>query len=266
MEGMNEGAKSQYIEYITSDEESDAASTGGDDGPRNKRVKTEADVAAADSVPKWSNPDPYTVLPPTDFSVAPKKDIVQTIRKAKVEAASQKASTNAIKENADFISFNDFEEDSEEEQEEEQTELHEETTYAAPQEVPQDIPQVPQQAPRAQPTSKDDQEEGEIEEDGEINEPPGVDLGFAITPQFRNNPPPSTFPPPAPPADVSMALQDYPPAGPSTNASKGTKRKHREEPNASSAGYIDSHWQQDGSDPTPWLREDATFTAYVGLQ
>jgi non-canonical poly(A) RNA polymerase PAPD5/7 len=269
MEGMNEGAKSQYIEYITSsDEDSDAASTGGDladDAPRHKRAKTEADTAAAESVPKWSNPDPYTVLPPTDFSVAPKKDIVQTIRKAKVEATSQKTSTNAIKENADFISFNDFEKESEEEPEDEHQEMQQDPS----QDTPLQVQQEPQQFHRAH---DDSHEEGEIDEDVETNKPVGVDLGFAITPKFGNqhSSSSSNFPPPAPPTDVDMALQDsdlaetYVP--PLSNA--GGKRKRRDEPRKSSAnaGYVVEEWQEDGSNPTPWHKDDGTFKAYVGLQ
>ena len=71
-----------------------------------KRVKTEAAVAdEAAAAPKWSNPDPYTALPPTESFSAPKRDIVQVIRKAKVSAPTVD-SGNAVKANDDFISFN----------------------------------------------------------------------------------------------------------------------------------------------------------------
>lgn len=74
-----------------------------DEGQSRKRVKI--DDAVEPARPQWSNPDPYSVLPPTDLGLQPKKDIVQTIRKAKVDASSQIDGTNSIKENADFISF-----------------------------------------------------------------------------------------------------------------------------------------------------------------
>ncbi|KAF7192290.1 Poly(A) RNA polymerase cid14 [Pseudocercospora fuligena] len=105
--GMNSDSQPKFAEVISSDEEdSDDASDAeaGEDGPSRKRAK--ADEQGSEPVrPKWSNPDPYSVAPPTDLGLQPKKDIVQSIRKAKVEAAQKASSTNAIKENADFISF-----------------------------------------------------------------------------------------------------------------------------------------------------------------
>lgn len=71
-----------------------------DDAPR-KRTKVETTDAPAP--PKWSNPDPYTALPPPESLGAPKKDIVQVIRKAKNEQA---AKVDKVADNADFISFN----------------------------------------------------------------------------------------------------------------------------------------------------------------
>jgi non-canonical poly(A) RNA polymerase PAPD5/7 len=49
---------------------------------------------------KWSNPDPYTVLPAGD--VAKKRDVVKLIRKAKVAVAPI---PNGLEANEDFISF-----------------------------------------------------------------------------------------------------------------------------------------------------------------
>ena len=74
-----------------------------DELPR-KRAKVSTDHDAA--VPKWSNPDPYTALPPPEALGGPKKDIVQVIRKAKVDAAPKADGQDAAKENADFISLN----------------------------------------------------------------------------------------------------------------------------------------------------------------
>lgn len=59
-------------------------------GPRAKRVRTLAEAAAGDSVPKWSNPDPYTELPPVeDGEKAKKKDVVHLIRKARVSSVAK---------------------------------------------------------------------------------------------------------------------------------------------------------------------------------
>lgn len=103
-EGMNDG-QSHFKEVADSSEGEDS----DDDGPR-KRTKVE--VSGAPAAPKWSNPDPYTVLPPPETLGAPKKDIVQTIRKAKNEQASK---VDKVADNSDFISFNfdDDEDDAE---------------------------------------------------------------------------------------------------------------------------------------------------------
>jgi non-canonical poly(A) RNA polymerase PAPD5/7 len=96
-EGMNEG-HSHFKD--AAEVESSEGNDSDDDGPR-KRTKVGASDASA--APKWSNPDPYTVLPPPETLGAPKKDIVQVIRKAKNEAAPK---TDKVADNADFISFN----------------------------------------------------------------------------------------------------------------------------------------------------------------
>jgi non-canonical poly(A) RNA polymerase PAPD5/7 len=62
-----------------------------------------------DSVPKWSNPDPYTVLPPPS-ETGKKKDFVQLIRKAKNQAVEKVQTSNAVTANDDFISFGDDDE------------------------------------------------------------------------------------------------------------------------------------------------------------
>ena len=57
------------------------------------------------SEPKWSNPDPYTVLPPVDDSQRKRKDVVKLIRKARKEAEVTAAERNQVAANDDFISF-----------------------------------------------------------------------------------------------------------------------------------------------------------------
>ncbi|KAH9988709.1 hypothetical protein F4779DRAFT_624022 [Xylariaceae sp. FL0662B] len=81
--------------------------------PARKRVRTATTTTtitttAEDDTPKWSNPDPYTALPPPDESTRKKKDMVQLIRKARVEAESKKPAEST--EAADFISC-DFSDD-----------------------------------------------------------------------------------------------------------------------------------------------------------
>lgn len=59
----------------------------------------------ASSAPKWSNPDPYTVLPPVDESQRKKRDVVKLIRKARVAAEKGDDMQNEVAANKDFISF-----------------------------------------------------------------------------------------------------------------------------------------------------------------
>lgn len=75
--------------------------------PRKKRALEPASApASAPPAPKWSNPDPYTVLPPPDDSQSKKVDVVKLIRKARVsENATQAGKADAVASNEDFISF-----------------------------------------------------------------------------------------------------------------------------------------------------------------
>ncbi|KAL9026878.1 MAG: hypothetical protein Q9196_004522 [Gyalolechia fulgens] len=82
----------------------------GDLEPPTKRRATaiaikDAKEAEAASVPKWSNPDPYTVLPPVDESQRKRKDVVKIIRKARIAAEKAPATANQVAANDDFISF-----------------------------------------------------------------------------------------------------------------------------------------------------------------
>ncbi|KAI1416656.1 hypothetical protein F5Y13DRAFT_120213 [Hypoxylon sp. FL1857] len=72
--------------------------------PASKRARTSNAPATKpeQDVPRWSNPDPYTALPPPDESSRKKKDMVQLIRKARVEAEEKKPAAQI--EGLDFIS------------------------------------------------------------------------------------------------------------------------------------------------------------------
>jgi non-canonical poly(A) RNA polymerase PAPD5/7 len=91
-------------ELSESMDESESDTDAEGDVPR-KRQKTEASQPIVTA--KWSNPDPYTVLPPTGEQVRAKKtDVVQLIRKAKSAAAEASlAAKNDIAGNIDFISL-----------------------------------------------------------------------------------------------------------------------------------------------------------------
>jgi non-canonical poly(A) RNA polymerase PAPD5/7 len=56
--------------------------------------------------PKWSNPDPYTALPPPDESQHKRVDVVKLIRKAKLQNSMTEAKEkDAVTDNDDFISL-----------------------------------------------------------------------------------------------------------------------------------------------------------------
>ncbi|KXG47628.1 PAP/25A-associated [Penicillium griseofulvum] len=75
--------------------------------PRKKRalgLDGPQDVVPA-SVPKWSNPDPYTALPPPAETTNKRVDVVKLIRKARLETAPKTDEMDAVKQNSDFISL-----------------------------------------------------------------------------------------------------------------------------------------------------------------
>ena len=78
-------------------------------GPPLKRARIIADTtkSTANNFPRWSNPNPYTALPPPDESRPKKKDVVQLIRKARVQRTLD--SRTSIREESDFIAFDDDE-------------------------------------------------------------------------------------------------------------------------------------------------------------
>jgi non-canonical poly(A) RNA polymerase PAPD5/7 len=86
------------------------------DRPRKKRA-VEPVVGPTVERPKWSNPDPYTALPPPDETQAKRPDFVKLIRKARVSAtvAEPLVGGDAVTTNDDFISFGADDDDFEDE-------------------------------------------------------------------------------------------------------------------------------------------------------
>ena len=79
-----------------------------DSEPPAKRQAISADRATnSDSIPKWSNPDPYSVLPPVDEIQRKRKDPVAYIRKAFKATEAKSVAQNQVAANDDFISFDD---------------------------------------------------------------------------------------------------------------------------------------------------------------
>lgn len=79
------------------------------DGPerpaKRRALEVKKPIEPAGTVSKWSNPDPYTVLPPIDDTQRKKRDVVRIIRKARVSTEKAAISQSQAAANDDFISF-----------------------------------------------------------------------------------------------------------------------------------------------------------------
>jgi non-canonical poly(A) RNA polymerase PAPD5/7 len=106
LEGMVDGdSRFRDLDEISESMDESSASDSNEDDPR-KRQKIDPVVPYVVTT-KWSNPDPYTVLPPTDEEPRAKKtDVVQLIRKAKLAASETNgAQKNDISGNVDFVAL-----------------------------------------------------------------------------------------------------------------------------------------------------------------
>lgn len=117
MQGIDEDKGPAYryrpIEEMSDSDEAEMSVSDNESGdeakpPAKKQARTETKAADGDSVPRWSNPDPYTALPPPDDSQKKKKDVVKLIRKARVTGTENTTKPDATI--GDFISF-DFDDD-----------------------------------------------------------------------------------------------------------------------------------------------------------
>ena len=95
MDKKKQAAGAHAIEPLVIDSEDE-------EHPRSKRARV-ASPPVADTRPKWSNPDPYTVLPPPGESQAKGKAVMKLIQKQKVEAVQADDKKAAAD---DFISLN----------------------------------------------------------------------------------------------------------------------------------------------------------------
>jgi non-canonical poly(A) RNA polymerase PAPD5/7 len=104
---------------VSTDDENESKDSGSEEQPRKKQARTDLNKSAdGESVPRWSNPDPYTVLPPPDESQRKKMDVVKLIRKARVVSSSDAASKPEVVTD-DFISF-DFNDEIQEDDDEDE--------------------------------------------------------------------------------------------------------------------------------------------------
>ena len=107
---ISESDEDQERSLSPSAEDKNIDGTGDKNGepPAKRRELISNGVTDGESVPKWSNPDPYSVLPPVEDAHRKRKDPVAFIRKG-IKSADEKATMqNQVMANDDFISFEDY--------------------------------------------------------------------------------------------------------------------------------------------------------------
>ncbi|KAK1754256.1 putative Poly(A) RNA polymerase protein [Echria macrotheca] len=105
------GVTYRPVDELTDSDEAEMDISGDEKAeptePSHKRTRMTQNQADGNSVPRWSNPDPYTALPPVPADAAApaakKRDVVQLIRKARVQNKQVKSAIPAEAE--DYISF-----------------------------------------------------------------------------------------------------------------------------------------------------------------
>lgn len=72
---------------------------------KRRALEVKKPIERLSTMSKWSNPDPYTVLPPIDDTQRKKRDVVKIIRKARISTEKPVISQSQAAANDDFISF-----------------------------------------------------------------------------------------------------------------------------------------------------------------
>ena len=219
------------------------------EAPR-KRVKTGISMVAEPAVSKWSNPDPYTSLPPPETLGAPKKDIVEVIRKAKIEPLPRADSTNAVKDNDDFISFN-FDDNLPDAQ------ISDDGDSANGIKPPHSAPAVPENLTRSEMANGKHMPSG-----NNFSIPPQASA--QLTKPFAANTMNDSIGAPLPPPSGLIMPTYEELAAQYAGDVKGKKRKR--DMQSRSQGEITEEWQANATNPTPWCTVDHSHTANVGLR
>ena len=235
--------------------------------PRKKQMQDKVRTGPEQSTTfaKWSNPDPYTVLPPPDESRKKRKDVVKLIRKARIAATQDTSAKNAVVNNDDFISL-DFGDD-----------FNDDDTHSA---VDEDRAGRGKGVPGAPSGPAADFSHRQTFHQTLDKGAPGT-KGTTV-PASILGPPPNGLPDRPPPLPQSDSV--WPP--PTKDAALGSrKRTHDDEikPDTSSqprtrsgkeyrkkgaslGAAVLEHWlPRDGENPTPWNTADHSGTANMGL-
>ncbi|KAK4553616.1 hypothetical protein LTR86_009412 [Recurvomyces mirabilis] len=245
LEGMNLHGDTRFHEVASTDDDvSDTTEvidlTGdgdaGDDGPRKR---TKLDIPAQPVAPKWSNPDPYTALPPPESLGGPKKDIVQVIRKAKNDALDSAHAKNLVQENVDFISLNFDDDFNNDEVSDDSDGMNVDPDDASRPSAPAHFshrPSLHAVIPSAQ----------------------------APQPNSSRRRQAPTDSPPLPPDDLIMPTEEELVA---QYLSKGSDRKRkRDDSRGRRKGGIGDDWKPDRSNSTPWCISDYSDTSSTALR
>ncbi|KAI1387351.1 uncharacterized protein F4822DRAFT_406191 [Hypoxylon trugodes] len=224
-------------ELSDSDEtEMDISDESGSDvvEPASKRARTSATATTTkleEDVPRWSNPDPYTALPPPDESTRKKKDMVQLIRKARVEAEAKQPAAQI--EGLDFISC-DFDDD----KEYEPSTFNSNSAHRAP-----DSGAIAPATIQSTPLTSHPAHDAHNARTG-ARDKNSIDLTSSTSLGNRKR----TFD-----DKIKQPLQPSAPTG------KGAKM--------SSSGYILSDWRPVANEnPCPWLQSDYSDTPSIGTR
>ncbi|KAJ5535572.1 hypothetical protein N7513_008758 [Penicillium frequentans] len=107
--------KSAYSPTLSDSGEAKRHSSDDDSDPERPRKKRAMSVDGLQDTslislpgphtPRWSNPDPYTSIPPASQQTNDRVDIVKLIRNSRPDNAAKAGETNEVKENLDFISL-----------------------------------------------------------------------------------------------------------------------------------------------------------------
>ncbi|KAK5169782.1 uncharacterized protein LTR77_005760 [Saxophila tyrrhenica] len=245
LEGMTSGG-ARFAEVISDDESDEDDAADDSDAPRKRQKVTSEPAGQEASAPKWSNPEYFTALPPPETAGAPKKDIVQVIRKAKREASSNQTSSNAVKSNVDYISFN-FDDD-----------------VSMDGSDDMQIVDPPTGASKAafDQSSRKHSNGGRLSNDNSLDQ-----IHSAFDPQPLaariTKADDATGSPPKPPHGLIMP-SDQELAATRSNTFKGKKRKHAEQ--STELGSIIPAWQASGPSATPWFNPENVKTSSSALR
>ena len=288
--GEIDDSEEEAMDESNSERESGEVNKFGVDGtvdedtsepPPKKRDTGQKEEASA-SQAKWSNPDPYSVLPPIDETLSKRKDPVETIRKYRKAQEDNVAVVNPVAANDDFISF-DMDDGSlvENEPSESEEDSEEEGGVKIP-----GAPAGPRYPQRSQNGVNDSSSFQEPESNRHVRSsetypPTSINIRGGGPPRQTSSQTTTARPPSPPPPDqivLDTNEDTYPgfsDADDSYNDSLGSRKRTHDDRIKGSGGrgaarsalsLLDEWRPGRNVDPLPWLRRSEYITARPGLR